>query len=97
MVKSRRVRGTGYNGSTAGQPGCQDCPRRLADVVSGETPYDTGIGRCVAVHAEANALLYCDREDLIGVTLYVTRTPCPGCEKLIRVAGCDQALECARN
>ncbi|UDG78811.1 deoxycytidylate deaminase [Mycobacterium phage Colbster] len=41
----------------------------------------------MAVHAEANALLYCDREDLIGATLYITRAPCDGCRKLIDAAG----------
>jgi deoxycytidylate deaminase len=42
---------------------------------------------CVAVHAEANALIYCDRQDLVGATLYVTREPCYACDKLIQAAG----------
>jgi dCMP deaminase len=38
----------------------------------------------VAIHAEANALIYCDREDLIGATLYITRQPCyAGIENVI--------------
>lgn len=41
----------------------------------------------MAVHAEANALLYCDREDLVGATIYVTREPCFDCEKLIMATG----------
>ena len=41
----------------------------------------------MAVHAEANALLYCDRQDLIGATLYITRAPCMDCSKLIAAAG----------
>jgi deoxycytidylate deaminase len=39
-----------------------------------------------AIHAEANALLYTDRADLVGATLYVTCPPCDGCTKLIRGA-----------
>ncbi|QAY13561.1 deoxycytidylate deaminase [Mycobacterium phage Eurydice] len=86
VVKDRRVRGTGYNGAPAGRPGCGSCPRRRSSVDPG-SGYDSGPGRCVAVHAEANALLHCDREDLVGATLYITREPCNGCLKLIEAAG----------
>lgn len=82
VVKVRRIRSTGYNGSPAGTPGCSDCPRRLSSVSPGSS-YDN----CVAIHAEANALIYCNREDLIDATLYVTRKPCYACEKLIMAAG----------
>lgn len=82
VVKDRRIRGTGYNGAPSGKPGCDTCPRRLSNVPSG-TNYDN----CVAVHAEANALLYCNREDLIGATIYITREPCYACDKLIQAAG----------
>lgn len=86
VVKDRRIRATGYNGAPSGKPGCGTCPRRHSEVEPG-SDYDTGPGRCVAVHAEANALLYCNREDLIDATLYLTREPCPGCLKLIEAAG----------
>jgi len=82
VVKDRRVRATGYNGAPAGKPGCISCPRRLSGVEPG-----SDYGNCVALHAEANALLYCDREDLIGATLYITRAPCYACSKLIDGAG----------
>lgn len=42
---------------------------------------------CVAIHAELNALLYCDRTDLPGSTLYITRKACYGCMKAIYAAG----------
>ena len=51
-----------------------------------------GPTRCVAIHAEANALLYCDREDLVGSTLYVTREPCAPCSKLIQAAGVEHVI-----
>lgn len=86
VVKDRRIRGTGYNGAPAGDPGCSTCPRRTSGVVPGSS-YDTGLGTCVAVHAEANALLYCDRGDLAGSTLYITCAPCDGCLRLIRATG----------
>ncbi|AOQ27963.1 dCMP deaminase [Mycobacterium phage Mundrea] len=92
VVKDRRVRATGYNGAPTGKPGCGTCPRRLAEAVPGVSDYDSGPTRCVSVHAEANALLYCDREDLIGATLYITRPPCPGCQKLIDAAGVERVV-----
>jgi len=92
VVKDRRIRGTGYNGAPAGKPGCESCPRRTAQVVPGESDYDSGPTLCNAVHAEANALLYCDREDLIGSTLYITREPCYGCQKLIDAAGVEKVV-----
>ncbi|QJD52135.1 deoxycytidylate deaminase [Mycobacterium phage MA5] len=92
VVKDRRVRGTGYNGAPSGRPGCDTCPRRLAAAVPGVSDYDSGPTRCVSVHAEANALLYADRDDLIGATLYITRAPCPGCQKLIDAAGIERVV-----
>lgn len=78
----RRVRSTGYKGSPAGMAGCSTCPRRTSDVAPGSC-YDN----CVAIHAELNALLYCDRSDLPGSTLYVTREPCYGCYKAVWASG----------
>lgn len=86
IVIDRRIRSTGYNGSAAGDPGCPACPRRLS-AVAPCSDYSSGPGRCVAIHAEANALLYADRVDLIGAEVYITRAPCPDCTKLIRAAG----------
>lgn len=82
VVKDNRIRSSGYNGAPAGEPGCSECPRRTSNCAPG-TAYDN----CVAVHAEANALLYCNREDLIGATLYITREPCYACWKLIKAVG----------
>ncbi|ASU78515.1 cell division protein DedD [Actinopolyspora erythraea] len=86
VVNDKRVRSTGYNGAPAGREGCRNCPRLTSKVASG-TSYSTGEGLCVAVHAEANALLYCNREDLPGATLYITREPCFDCSKLIAATG----------
>lgn len=46
----------------------------------------------MAIHAEANALLHCDREDLFGATLYITREPCYLCSNLIRAAGVSRVV-----
>lgn len=91
VVNDRRIRATGYNGAPAGQPGCETCPRRNSAVEPGSS-YDTGPGTCVAIHAEANALLYCDRADLVGATIYLTSDPCEGCLRLIRAAGVKRVV-----
>ena len=91
VVKDRRIRSTGYNDAPAGQPGCESCPRRTSDAKPG-TNYDN----CVAVHAEANALIFCDRSDLPGSTLYITRDPCYACTKLIAAAGITRIVTPSR-
>lgn len=77
-----RVRGAGYNGAPSGVPGCASsgaCPRGLSTVAA-YSNYDN----CIAIHAEANALLHGKHE---GGTMYVTDAPCAGCEKLLRGSG----------
>jgi deoxycytidylate deaminase len=87
VVKDRRIRATGYNGAPAGHPGCLSCPRRTSGCEPGSS-YDN----CHAIHAEANALLYCDRTDLLDAELYVTRKPCIACSKLIAGAGITRII-----
>lgn len=89
----RRVVSTGYNGAPAGHPGCMGgaCPRAASQVESGSS-YDTGAGSCIAVHAEANALIYGDATRYRGGTIYVTGRPCDGCARLIRGAGLRRAV-----
>jgi dCMP deaminase len=82
LAPDHRVVGTGYNGAPAGMEGCSSCPRRLSNVAPGSE-----YSNCVAVHAEANVLLYTRREDLKGSTLYITRAPCDWCVKLIKASG----------
>lgn len=47
---------------------------------------------CVAIHAELNALLYCDRSDLPDSTLYITREACYGCLKAIQAVGISRVV-----
>ncbi|MGW0245105.1 deoxycytidylate deaminase [Nocardia goodfellowii] len=87
IVQDRRIRGTGYNGAPSGHPGCAECPRRLSDCLPGSS-YDN----CTAIHAEANALLFCDLADRVGATIYITRKPCYACSKLIAGAGITRVV-----
>lgn len=88
VVRGNRIVSTGYNGSPAGGPSCLagECPRARSNVPP-DSSYDTGPGRCVAVHAEANAIIYAGRDACVGSTLYVFDRPCDGCWRLVLAAG----------
>ncbi|MDG4783240.1 dCMP deaminase family protein [Micromonospora sp. WMMD961] len=88
VVRDHRIVGTGYNGAPSGVPGCLTagaCPRgRLSyDQLAADSSYSN----CVAVHAEANALLRAGFEASRGAVLYITDPPCHECSRLIAAAG----------
>lgn len=92
-----RVVATGYNGAPAGQPGCLTdgaCPRgRLTyDQQPGMIGYDLQRGRCDALHAEMNAVIYAGRDRAAGGTLYCTDEPCHMCSLVIAAAGIDRVV-----
>lgn len=72
-----RVLSTGYNGPPRNVPHCSDdvpCPGAY------DEPGDTR--RCMAVHAEINAIVQCARLDLAH-TLYCSNAPCFECAKVV--------------
>lgn len=76
--EDQRIVSTGYNGSVAGNPHCDDVGHTMRD------------GHCIAtIHAEMNALLYCAKEGISvkGSTAYVTHFPCLNCTKALIQAG----------
>ncbi len=96
IVKDDAVISTGYNGSPRGFENCSDigdCPRMRRKMHKGE-----GYNICRAIHAEANALLNCSREQTLGADLYLAGVnpgdwsvhqakPCPMCARTIIQAG----------
>jgi dCMP deaminase len=89
IVRQRRIRSTGYNGPPSGHPHCDEgaCPRARAESVSG-----WGHDNCIAIHAEANAILYSSPEERDGATIYITGPPCFGCAKLIANSGITEVV-----
>ncbi len=89
VVKRRRICSTGYNGAPSGHPHCDEgaCPRALS-----ETPSGWGHDNCVAIHAEANAILYSSPEERDGASIYITGVPCFGCAKLIANSGIAEVV-----
>lgn len=77
--KYDHIVGIGYNGGPRGFVHCEDggCPR-LMEMSANGSNYDN----CIAVHAEANALLHSDYSSE-AYSIYVNGPPCFSCAKLI--------------
>lgn len=81
--KDHRIVSTGYNGSVAGNPHCDDVGHTMRD------------GHCIAtIHAEMNALLYCAKEGIPtkDTVCYVTHFPCLNCTKALIQAGIREVV-----
>lgn len=83
LVKDKRIKGTGYNGSPTNFPHCED----------------EGVGclmknnHCIrTIHAEVNCLLEVAPKDREDATIYVTHFPCPECQKLIITSGITRVV-----
>lgn len=87
MADDNSIVATGYNGGPSKGLSCLagECPRgRLSHKeLPADSPYDTGGGTCIALHAEWNVMLRASWEQMIGATLYVTEEPCHICKSLI--------------
>ncbi len=94
IVKNNIIVSTGYNGSSRGESNCIDletCERQRMNVPAGER-YEL----CVAVHAEANAIISATLDEMRGATIYITGRnhdgtpacghPCLMCIRMIRNA-----------
>ena len=69
IVKNDEIVSTGYNGAPRGEDNCCDigtCWRERNNIPHGEQ-YE----KCVAVHAEQNAIISASRREMLGATLYL--------------------------
>lgn len=85
--KDQLVVATGYVGSVAGMPHCDDVGHQFAEVLNEDGTKST---HCVrTVHAEANAIVNAAKTGMptAGATLYCTMEPCAVCAGLIVNAG----------
>jgi dCMP deaminase len=100
IVKNDEIVATGYNGSPRGEENCCDigeCWREQHNIPHGEQ-YE----KCVAVHAEQNAIISASRRDMLGATMYIAgfdkgepildAKPCDICRRLIKNAGIDRVV-----
>jgi dCMP deaminase len=89
LSEDGRIVSIGYNGSPPNYGHCNDgfCPRASMNVGHG-TQYDN----CIAVHAEANALMYSDISLRKNGVLIVNGPPCYSCAKLISTSGISKVI-----
>ncbi len=84
LVKNKRIISTGYNGSPANLPHCDDVGHLLEE------------GHCVrTIHAELNALLQAavlGGTSTQGSTMYLLYTPCINCCKYIVTCGVTRVV-----
>ena len=81
-----RLVSCGYNGPAAGRPHCDDSPCPGAPGQNGARD------ACVALHAEANAVMQAADSRRRAWTLYCTLTPCFPCAKLMLAAGVREVV-----
>jgi dCMP deaminase len=83
LVLDKRILTTGFNGSPAGQPHCDEIGHLLVD------------GHCIrTIHAETNAIIQAALHGVTtrGCTCYVTHFPCVNCTKVLINAGITRLI-----
>jgi dCMP deaminase len=88
ISKDTRIVSLGYNGPPAGTHNCdQEWPEEGC-------ARDRKGGCSLALHAEANAILYASKNQITmeDATLYVTLSPCLACAKIIFTTGIKKVI-----
>lgn len=97
IVKDDIIISTGYNGSPRGIKNCSE-----AGICNREgSPRGTNYNLCPGVHSEMNAIINCNRSEMIGSNLYLVgkeingeyikeANPCAICKRLIINSGIDK-------
>lgn len=94
MDNRNHIVATGYNGVASGMPHCSDVNSfgQSPNACSGSSlPSGVGLDKCMAIHAEQNALLQCSDVYQISAAV-VTVSPCISCVKLLLNTGCQKIL-----
>lgn len=92
LVQGKKLLGTAYNGAPMGMPDCSEAGCMITEEVSlvhvdGEQQMIKK-QRCIrTIHAEQNLLLFTDRIDREGSTVYVTDEPCWTCANMLANSG----------
>ncbi|MBD2872961.1 deoxycytidylate deaminase [Paenibacillus arenilitoris] len=92
LVQGKKLLGTAYNGAPMGvqdclEAGCMISEELEVKLVDGKEEL-VKKQRCIrTIHAEQNLLLFTDRADREGSTVYVTDQPCWTCANMLANSG----------
>ncbi|RUS48553.1 cytidine/deoxycytidylate deaminase family protein [Cohnella sp. AR92] len=98
LVQGKKLLGTAYNGAPMGVPdcsedGCMIVEEYEAPPAGGEAAGFIKKQRCIrTIHAEQNLLLFTDRIDREGSTVYVTDQPCWTCSNMLANSGIKEIV-----
>ncbi|CAM4000854.1 dCMP deaminase family protein [Cohnella lubricantis] len=92
LVQGKKLLGTAYNGAPMGVPDCSEAGCMIVEeyepAVRGDDSTMLKKQRCIrTIHAEQNLLLFTDRIDREGSTVYVTDQPCWTCANMLANSG----------
>ncbi|MVO99487.1 deoxycytidylate deaminase [Paenibacillus lutrae] len=97
LVQGKKLLGTAYNGAPMGVPDCSEEGCMLVEefelqVIDGKEEMIRK-QRCIrTIHAEQNLLLFTDREDREGSSVYVTDQPCWTCSNMLANSGIKEII-----
>ncbi|MHA0855742.1 deoxycytidylate deaminase [Paenibacillus sp. CMAA1364] len=97
LVQGKKLLGTAYNGAPMGMPDCSEAGCMIAEDLSLVLVDDQETmvkkQRCIrTIHAEQNLLLFTDRVDREGSTVYVTDEPCWTCANMLANSGVSEIV-----
>ncbi|MBD2844484.1 cytidine/deoxycytidylate deaminase family protein [Paenibacillus sp. IB182496] len=97
LVQGKKLLGTAYNGAPMGVSDCSEAGCMIVGeyelVREGEQEKMVKKERCIrTIHAEQNLLLFTDRVDREGSTVYVTDQPCWTCANMLANSGVQEIV-----
>jgi dCMP deaminase len=98
LVQGKKLLGTAYNGAPMGVEDCSEAGCLIREELAlevNEEGVETYVRkeRCIrTIHAEQNLLLFTDRADREGSTVYVTDQPCWTCANMLANSGISEII-----
>ena len=94
IVRNDEIVATGYNGAARG---VKDCTQRgVCWRIANDVPHGEQYEKCLAVHAEQNAIISAARAEMIGATMYIAGFEVLGLGGRIEIADPKPCLICSR-
>ncbi|QHT60253.1 CMP deaminase [Paenibacillus lycopersici] len=97
LVQGKKLLGTAYNGAPMGVADCSEDGCMIVEEL--EMQVENGVERMIkkqrcirTIHAEQNLLLFTDRIDREGSTVYVTDQPCWTCANMLANSGVKEVV-----